>query len=342
MQNIKRKIRRFTSTGQRKNSAGFTLFETIVTIVLFVLIAGAIGDLVVSLYRSHGYTFEQSTAIEEARRGVDTMIKEIREAREAEDGSYVIEKAGDKELIFYADIDNDGRVERVRYFLGTEISGTKSQECVSYSAGGTCSVNFSNFLVGTLKTAQVKVSVEGDFGASNEYADIFADSVKLGDVCKSGCTDCAGAWQGTAIFDVASYAADGNVDFLADASSKVDPSCSWLNPSHSMKARFELSWTGEITGQAHELKKGIVKPTGEPARYDLDQEQISLITSYVRNNPPIFQYFDVQGLEITDPALRLLNTRLIKILLVVNVDPNRPPDEFDLESSVQLRNLKSQ
>lgn len=321
---------------------GFTLFETIVTIVIFTLIAGLIGDLVVSLYRTHGYTFEQSTAIEEAKRGVETLIKEIREAREAEDGSYIIEKAEDKELIFYSDIDNDGKVERVRYFLGTEVSGAQAQECVSYTSGGTCSVDFSNFLVGTLNTAQVKVSVEGDFGAGNEYAEIFADGIKLGDVCKTGCTDCASTWQGTTIYDVISYAGDGTVQFLADASWQVGAYCSWINPSHSMKARFEFSWTGQITGQTHELKKGVVKPTGQPPRYDLAQEQISLISSYVRNAPPIFQYYNEQGVEITNPTLRLLDTRLIKILLVVNVDPNRPPDEFNLESSVQLRNLKSQ
>ncbi len=30
----------------------------------------------------------------------------------------------------------------------------------------------------------------------------------------------------------------------------------------------------------------------------------------------------------------------MKVYLVVNVDPNRPPQDFELESFVQLRNLK--
>lgn len=315
----------------------FTLIETLVTIAIFGLVIGAVTGSIMLLYQTHSYTWQQSIAIDEARRGIKTMVREIREARSGDDGSYPIEKAGDKEFIFYSDIDGDGKTERVRYFLGNLTSSSQTKECTTSLVGGTCSVTFSNFFQGTLKSAAVKVSVEGDLGASNEYAEIFAESQKLGDLCKTACSDCAGTWQGTTTFDITSQASDNYIQFLADASSRVDPSC-----PHSMKARFEFSFTAEVSGAEHELKKGVIKPTGLPVEYPAGQEQVSIISSYIRNSPPIFEYFDADSNKIEEYPARLVDTKLMKVFLVVNVDPNRPPQNFELESYVQPRNLKEE
>jgi hypothetical protein len=226
--------------------------------------------------------------------------------------------------------------------LGNASSGTQTQECVSFIKGGTCSVAFSNFLQGTIIFAEVKVSIEGDLGAGNEYAEIFADGTKLTNLCQTSCTDCAGVWQGTSVFDVTSQASDDSIQFLADATNQVDPYCDWENPNHSIKVKFELYWTEEISEGEHELKKGIVEPTEAPVQYPLNQESIAILSSYVRNVPPIFKYFDSQGNEITEYPARLVDTKLMKVYLVVNIDPNRPPQDFQLESSVQLRNLKEE
>lgn len=320
----------------------FTLIEVLMTIAIFVLAFGVINGLVVMIYRTHSYERDQSKAIEEARRGVEIMTKEIRQAQTGEDGSFPIERAGDKEFVFYSDVDGDGAVERVRYFLGTVSSGNKSQECVSFSTGGTCSVNFSNFLSGTLTSAQLKVSLEGDFGASNEYAEIHVDGIKQGDGCHGGCSDCAGAWQGTTTYDVTSQAADGSLTAMADGTSSVNPNCDWVNSNHSMKVRFELTWIESVPGSPHELKKGVIHATDSPAQYLANQEVVSTISAYVRNAPPIFEYFDSNGQKIIQDPAKLVDTKLMKIFLVVNIDINRPPDEFQLESYVQLRNLKSQ
>ena len=321
---------------------GFTLIETIVAISVFTLILGALFGFVTMAYRTYGYTWEQSLAIDEARRGIEIMVKEIREARSGDNGSFAIERADDKQFIFYSDIDNDGKTERVRYFLGSINSGNQTQECVSFVKGGICSVTFSNFLQGTIVSAQLRVSIEGDLGNSNEYAEIFADGTKLANLCQAGCSDCAGTWQGTQTFDVTSQAGDGSIQFLADATNQVDSNCDWQNPNHSIKVRFELSWTEEIIGAGYELKKGVIKPTAPPVQYPLEQETFSLLSSYVRNAPPIFEYFDSQGNKITDSPARLVDTKLMQVFLIVNIDPNRPPSDFELESSVQLRNLKQE
>lgn len=319
---------------------GFTLTETLVAVFIFALMMVVLSTLIVTLYRTQNYTWEQSAAIEEARRGIDIMVKEIRGAVVGDNGAFPIEKADDKEFIFYSDIDGDGKIERVRYFLGTINSGNQTQECQSSVKGGTCSVNFSDFLQGTLTSAQVKVSLDGDFGSGNEYATFYSDGNNLGNVCQSGCNDCPNSWQGTKTFDVTDQSLDDTVSFLADSSSGVDPIC-----PHAMKAKFEFSWSEDLAGLEHEFRKGVIEPIEGPGgevTYPTDQEQITVITSYVRNSPPIFTYFDENGNELIGYPARLLDTKMMKLYLVINVDPSRPPQDFELESYVQLRNLKTE
>ena len=331
------KGRRDSVKRDNKAKTGLTLIETLVTIAVFALIMGAISSLLLMIYKVHYYTWEQASAINEARKGIQIMAKEIREAREGADGSYLIELAEDKEFIFYSDIDNDNKAERVRYFLGTENSGSQTQECQTSVAGGSCGVNFSNFLQGTLTSASVKALVDGDFGASKEYAEIFADGTKLGDICRTGCFDCPGAWQGTQTYAVTTQAQDNSIQFLADARSYVDPQC-----PHAMKAKFEFSFSENLAGFAHEFKKGVTEPVGDPATYPPGQEVITVLTPYVRNAPPIFEYYDANSDKISEYPARLADTKMMKVYLIVNVNPNRPPSDYELESFVQLRNLRTE
>jgi len=324
----------------KKKKNGFTLVETLVVIVIFSLILIALSNGIFSLFKDYRYNSQQAHAIEEAERGISTMVREIREISQGDDGSYPIEEADDNEIIFYSDIDKDGQVERVRYFLGgTEIK-SKTKECVSYLKGGSCSVNFSNFLNGTLESAQLKVSVEGDFGWSREYAEIFVDGEKIGNICKGGCSDCPATWQGLLTFDITDQAADGNINIVADASTQVDPYCNWINPHHSMKLKVELIWTEKNPEDDNKLKKGVIEPTSSPVEYPSDQEKFYILSSYVRNDSPIFEYYDSSGNKIEEYPARLSDTKLIKIHLKIDVDPDRSPQSFDLNSFVQPRNLK--
>jgi len=321
---------------------GFTFVETIITIFVFSALIGIVANLITMAYRSHGYSLQQSIAIDEARKGIKIIAKEIREARPGDDGSYPIEKAEDKEFIFYSDVDKDGATERIRYFLGSVNSGSQTQECVTFADGGFCEVTFSNFASGTIESAQLIISVEGDFGNSLEYTVISANGTELGNLCESGCSDCAGDWQGTTVFDVTAFAATSSLKFTADAESSVNDICDWVDPNHAMKVRFEFSWTETLTDGEHEFKRGVINPTTPPIEYPSDQERIDIITSYVRNDPPIFKYFDANNQEITERPARLRDTKVMELDLIININPNRTPQEFELKSAVQLRNLKSQ
>ncbi|MBI4708842.1 MAG: prepilin-type N-terminal cleavage/methylation domain-containing protein [Candidatus Portnoybacteria bacterium] len=200
-----------------KSQKGFSLIELMIVMFIFVLGISVLFSLVVYSYRGHAYVFQQATAINEARRGVETMVKEIREAKTGEDGSYAIDQAGDFEFVFYSDIDSDDSVERIRYFL------------------------------------------------------------------------------------------DGS-----------------------------------------DFKKGVVEPSGDPPEYVLAGETFSVLSYYVRNGitTPVFSYYNGDWPQDTVnnplPTLtRLTDTKLMHVFLKINVDPARPPDNFELESDTQIRNLKT-
>lgn len=192
------------------------MIETIITISIFILSLMLLTGFIINIYRAYSYNFEQIQAINEARRGVDTMVREIREARYGDDGSYPIVEAGDFQFIFYSDIDRDSVTERVRYFL------------------------------------------------------------------------------------------DGS-----------------------------------------DFKKGVIEPSGDPPKYFLADETIGVLSSNVRDTGlgPIFTYYngDWPTDVVNNPLstlTRLTETKLMHVYLKININPNRPPDDFELESDVQIRNLK--
>lgn len=100
-----------------KYSKGITLIETIVAISVSTLVFLAVFNFVYYFYRTNNYNLSQMAAVNNARRGMETMIREIREATYSDEGSYPVKEAQDNSFYFYSDIDKDYNIERVRYFL---------------------------------------------------------------------------------------------------------------------------------------------------------------------------------------------------------------------------------
>ncbi|MCX6737958.1 MAG: prepilin-type N-terminal cleavage/methylation domain-containing protein [Candidatus Parcubacteria bacterium] len=322
---------------------GFTLIETIVAVLILSVIITGLFSIIPAIYRVDSYAWHQAYATNEARRGLKTMIKEIREAVTGEDGSYVLLSTQDNELIFFSDVDKDGDIERVRYFLGGTSDYQQTKECTSYIDGGTCSVVFSNFFNGTLNEASVQIGLKGDFGLSSETADIYADGTSLGTLCTgTSCEDCSATWNGVANFNVINQAGDNYLQLTADASSQVNDICSPGN--FSMIAQFRLNWKATEAGVDKEFKRGVIEPIGEIPEYPIAQEKVTILSHYIQNQigspqKSVFKYFDKDGQEITNLAERIEKTKMIKMMLIVNVETIRTPDDYYLESKVQLRNL---
>ena len=199
-----------------KKQNGFTVMEVLLALTIFIVLILGFNTFVIRGYRSITFGSEQIDAIREAENGVELLTRELREASTAEDGSYALELAGDQEIIFYSDIDQDVSTERVRYTL------------------------------------------------------------------------------------------NGNT-----------------------------------------LEKGVTEPTGDPLTYNTANEVVTTAVKYVNNGSvPIFTYYnqdypyDTTNNPLPAPA-RLIDTKLINVRLIINVTPLVVPNDFDVQSDVQLRNLKT-
>jgi Tfp pilus assembly protein PilW len=93
----------------------------LVTIAIFSIIVAVLFGSVQFFYQSNAYALEQAVAVDSARRGVELLVRDLREATLADDGAYTIISMGSTTLEFYSDIDGDDSVERVRFIL---VDGT--------------------------------------------------------------------------------------------------------------------------------------------------------------------------------------------------------------------------
>lgn len=95
-----------------------------------------------------------------------------------------------------------------------------------------------------------------------------------------------------------------------------------------------------------QLVKGIIEPTTPPITYPSNTEIIKTLSPYVRNGSnPIFYYYNGDWPQDTtnNPlalADRISDTRLIRISLTTNTNPQEPRTNYSLESYVQIRILK--
>lgn len=122
---------------------GYTVVEMLVVIGIFTMSMITATASIVYFYRSNTYTVEQATAITSGRRGIEFFVKDVRETTYAENGAYPIVAMATSSMTFYADVDAQSDVEKVRYFLdqgflkkgvakatGTPLSYASSTEAV--------------------------------------------------------------------------------------------------------------------------------------------------------------------------------------------------------------------
>jgi len=88
------------------------------------------------------------------------------------------------------------------------------------------------------------------------------------------------------------------------------------------------------------LKRGVTKAAGDPPSYS-GAETVADVSEEVRNIEQAvttFHYYDNAGAEITDGDIT--EVRFVTIDLVVNVSPDKLPNQLTLRSSATLRNLR--
>lgn len=101
----------------RKRTKGFTLIETLMVISILSGVGIALSISILNGYRGNAYVFEAASSVDNARRGLSVTIQNLREASYGEDGAYPVASAATSTITFYADVDQDGPVEKVRVYL---------------------------------------------------------------------------------------------------------------------------------------------------------------------------------------------------------------------------------
>lgn len=96
---------------------GIGLIETMVWITVFTSAMLALTTSLLYFYRTSNYAIQQASATGSAQRGMDLMIRTIREASYASNGAYPIISLAGNDFKFYADIDSDSGIEQVHYYL---------------------------------------------------------------------------------------------------------------------------------------------------------------------------------------------------------------------------------
>jgi type II secretory pathway pseudopilin PulG len=104
-----------------------TLIETVVWIAVFTAAMLAISSALISFYRTNRYALEQATAVNSVQKGMDLMVRTIREASYAADGAYPVESIAANDFVLYSDFNTNPQVERIHFYLqGNQIyMGTK-------------------------------------------------------------------------------------------------------------------------------------------------------------------------------------------------------------------------
>lgn len=90
------------------------------------------------------------------------------------------------------------------------------------------------------------------------------------------------------------------------------------------------------------LKKGTIKPSGTPLTYNPVNEQVATLVQAVRNTD-VFSYYP-QAYPETAPPLAfpvdVTAVRLVRLRVVIDQTPGESPNQFEIQTTVQIRNLK--
>jgi hypothetical protein len=131
----------------------------------------------------------------------------------------------------------------------------------------------------------------------------------------------------------AAYASDGAYPVVSIGQNDITSYADIDADPQIERLRYYISGTS--------LMRDVTDPTGDPPVYGAAQTT-SVVSESVRNieqSVPLFRYYDMNGSLITDYT-RIAYVRFIEMNVVVNVDPNRLPNQLILRSSAALRNLR--
>lgn len=103
-----------------------TLAETLVSVALFTILMLVVTNGIQRMYTYNAYTFAQAYQVQNARLGMQALIRDVREMTFADNGTFPLAVMDEHEIGFYSDIDRDNSVEYVTFGYGATTTIVKS------------------------------------------------------------------------------------------------------------------------------------------------------------------------------------------------------------------------
>lgn len=94
-----------------------TLLELLIAISVALIAMEGFTYLFLKTWDTNKFVLEEGMASAAASRATNKIVIQLRAVQQADNGDYPIESADDFDLVFYCDVDDDGVVERVHYYL---------------------------------------------------------------------------------------------------------------------------------------------------------------------------------------------------------------------------------
>lgn len=167
------------SYSRKRESEGFTAIESVVVVAVFSFLIAAISSSILYFYRANSYTVEQSYALNSARKGMETMVYEIRETAYSDTGAYPVALAADNSFEFYSDVDRDASVERIRYFL----DGSNLKRGELQSSGNPPAYNPANEIINILSESVRNDISQPVFKYYDRDGNLIEDLSEVADIC---------------------------------------------------------------------------------------------------------------------------------------------------------------
>lgn len=108
----------------KKAITGFTLIEVVVSLSILVFIAEGVIIFQKNVISDSKVLQSSMIAQQQIRKTLQGFSSEVRSATLASGGAYPIESAGTSSVVFFANVDGDASIERIRYFYATSSNAT--------------------------------------------------------------------------------------------------------------------------------------------------------------------------------------------------------------------------
>lgn len=140
----------------RKKLKAMTLVEMLVAIGVVAIVMQGFTFLLIKTWDTNKFILEEGLASAAVSRATNKIVIQLRGVQQADNGDYPIASGSNFDLVFYCDIDDDGVVEKVHYFLDLVtdqlkqgVSDPLPTNPVTYPAGDSAVTVVANYIVNT-------------------------------------------------------------------------------------------------------------------------------------------------------------------------------------------------